>query len=405
MIFNTVAYFALFLLPSAVLYRRLTSDLRPWLLAFSGAAFFVFFSLTTPIGGWRGALCLTIILWQALCCLWLRQNTRMATFLTIVQALILLAVFKYSNFFGGLFYGGDAKASPLYWKDVFLPLGISFFTFEFIHYAADVRTGKFDPKQVRPGELLAFFLFFPTMVAGPIKRIQDFLPKLRESPGADALDWHRGVTRILVGLVKKFAIADFLTALTDHLNKNDILRAGGPLEGRLTLLLWVFAYGFKIYFDFSAYSDIAIGSARLFGIRVPENFNAPYIRRNIAEFWQSWHISLYRWLVDYVFIPLGGSRVAPILIYRNLIVVMLASGLWHGAGLNYIVWGIWHAALLCLHRLWSRHVSKDWPASPALSFAGWITTFVSVNLGWAFFAMDFSTALLFLQKIVSGTGG
>src|ERR1019366_7306676 len=153
---------------------------------------------------------------------------------------------------------------------------------------------------------LAFILFFPTMVAGPIKRYQDFEGKLTNPSKAWAEDWELGLTRILVGLAKKFAIADLLTAFTNHLNVADISRAQ-----RWVLPLWLLAYGFKIYFDFSAYSDIAIGSARLFGIKVPENFDWPYIRTNITEFWAHWHMSLTKWLTDYIFIPLGGSRRAP----------------------------------------------------------------------------------------------
>ena len=252
------------------------------------------------------------------------------------------------------------------------------------------------------------------MVAGPIKRYQDFEPKMLH-PSLDwPMDFNRGTTRILYGLAKKFALADLLTSLTDHLNQNDISHA----TGRGALLLWLLAYGFKIYFDFSAYSDIAIGSARLFGIKVPENFDSPYTKTNIADFWQHWHISLYRWLVDYIFIPLGGSRVPPLAVYRNLVIVMLASGLWHGAGLNFLVWGAWHAALLCIHRLWSRRpaamaraaqaktAQEAGVAAPAPSYLvliiSWALTFTMVNLGWIFFAMDWDTCMVFLRKLVSG---
>src|SRR3984957_2077208 len=190
-------------------------------------------------------------------------------------------------------------------------------------------------------------MFFPAMVAGPIKRYEDFLPKLRAAD-ATLSDLQVGVTRILVGLVKKFAVADLMTAFTNHLNAADIVRAD-----RRVLPVWLLAYGIKIYFDFSGYSDIAIGSARLFGIRVPENFDWPYFRSNIASFWRHWHISLSRWLTDYVFIPLGGSHVPAGRVYANLLVTMLVSGIWHGAGLNFLVWGAWHGVLLVFHRGWT----------------------------------------------------
>jgi alginate O-acetyltransferase complex protein AlgI len=203
-----------------------------------------------------------------------------------------------------------------------------------------------------------------------------------------------------VGLAKKFAGADLLTSLTDHLNRYDIARAD-----RWALALWLFAYGWKIYFDFSAYSDIAIGSGRLFGIAIPENFDWPYFRTNIAEFWRHWHISLYRWLVDYVFIPLGGSRGSPTSAYRNILVVMLVSGVWHGAGLNFVAWGAWHGLLLVAHRAWARRGGLEAvPAdpSPAGRLMGWALTYATVNLGWAFFAMDLETALFFYRRLLLG---
>ena len=175
---------------------------------------------------------------------------------------------------------------------------------------------------------------------------------------ATALDLRVGITRILVGLTKKFAIADLMTAFTNHLNTADIAQAD-----RRVLPLWLLAYGVKIYFDFAGYSDIAIGSARLFGIAVPENFDWPYFRANIAEFWRYWHISLSRWLLDYVFIPLGGSRVAPPRICANLIVTMFVSGVWHGAGTNFVVWGLWHGMLLAGHRIWRTAIGETSPTA------------------------------------------
>src|SRR5215831_5707856 len=148
-------------------------------------------------------------------------------------------------------------------------------------------------------------------------------------------------------------VADLMTAFTNHLNRQDIAQAQ-----RWVLPIWLLAYGVKIYFDFSAYSDIAIGSARLFGIKVPENFDWPYVRTDISEFWRHWHMSLYKWLVDYVFIPLGGSRRSQPRVYLNVLITMFLSGLWHGAGLNFVVWGLWHGMLLAIHRFW-----KNWRAA------------------------------------------
>ena len=393
MIFNTFAYFFCFLVPAAVGFRVARPQFKPWVCFAFGAAFFVFFSLT-EIGGIAGAFCLLIFIWESLFSRLYKPGSVLCL-IGIVQAIALLAVFKYWNFFTGLFFG-TKEHNPVFWAGAFLPLGISFFTFEFIHYAADRYRGKTAAGKF--ADYFAFILFFPTMVAGPIKRYQDFTPKLANPSVAWDEDWDLGTTRILVGLAKKFVIADLLTAFTEHLNVADIAQAQ-----RWVLPVWLLAYGMKIYFDFSAYSDIAIGSARLFGIKVPENFDWPYIRTNIAAFWQHWHMSLYSWLVDYVFIPLGGSRTTQPRVYLNVLITMAISGLWHGAGLNFICWGLWHGALLTIHRLWSaaRGPAVGTPSRVG-AVAAWALTFVSVNMGWAFFCMDLPTARFFFRRLFLG---
>ncbi|MFY7954331.1 MAG: MBOAT family O-acyltransferase [Armatimonadaceae bacterium] len=396
MIFNSIAFFLAFLIPAAILFRRVAPRHRATVAWVSGAAFFIYFSLTS-IGGVPGAACLGLIVYQSIFCVTLCPRGKAWCTVAILQAVAILAIFKYMNFVGALVFGGPQN-NPIHWAGAFLPLGISFFTFEFVHYAADVRSGKIPP--ARLGDFLAFILFFPSMVAGPIKRFPDFQPHLEHESGSASTDFHRGLTRILFGLARKFAVADFLTALTDHLNPKDIADA----PGRGVLLLWILAYAFKIYFDFSSYSDIAIGSARLFGIRLPENFNAPYLKTNIAAFWQSWHMTLYRWLVDYVFIPLGGSRVSPPRIYGNIMTVMLVSGIWHGAGLNFVAWGAWHGILLWIHRAWSttRYAALPVFASAPMRLAGGALTFCAVTFGWIFFAMDMETSVLFIRRLLRG---
>jgi alginate O-acetyltransferase complex protein AlgI len=167
--------------------------------------------------------------------------------------------------------------------------------------------------------------------------------------------------------------------------------------------VWLLAYGIKIYVDFSAYSDIAIGSARLFGIQVPENFDWPYTRTNIADFWRHWHISLTNWLIDYIYIPLGGSRVSANRVYGNIIVTMLISGIWHGAGVNFIVWGLCHGLMLAIHRVFIRFYPRGPDARPWWSTSlAWLLTFASVNLAWAFFCMDVHTAIFFFRRLLLG---
>ena len=391
MIFNTFVYYLLFLMPSAILYRYSRPKFRPWVIALFGSLFFLYFAYS--MAGVAGACCLGIFLWESITSRLYKPDSRWCL-LGILQSLLFLGVFKYWNFFTGLLFWHHAN--PLHWQGEFLPLGISFFTFEFYHFAWDRKYNRTEPGTL--GEYLAFILFFPTMVAGPIKRYQDFLPKLRAEPGEWTADWEVGATRILTGLAKKFAIADLLSAWTDHLNAHDI-----RLASRGALLLWLFAYSIKIYADFSAYSDIAIGSARLFGIRVPENFDWPYGRRNIQRFWACWHMSLTRWLTDYVFIPVARFRIGDWKphVYVAIVATMLVSGLWHGAGLHYIAWGLYHGLLLLGHKLW-----RDWrgPASnkPLPVFASRVFTFVCVLAGYALFTMDLHTAMLFYRRLLIG---
>jgi alginate O-acetyltransferase complex protein AlgI len=394
MIFNSWDYYLLFLIPSAILCRWASPGRRPWVILLSGGLFFTYFSYT-QLGGIAGAACLAIFLWESVVSRFYKPSSWVCWF-GVTQTVLFLVLFKYRNFLTGIVWH-DAAHNPLYWRNAFLPLGISFFTFEFIHYAVDRYKNRTEEGSVT--EYLAFILFFPTMVAGPIKRYQDFLPKLRSISREWVIDWQRGVTRILAGLVKKFAVADVLTAYTNHLNVTDISRAHRPI-----LLLWILAYGIKIYADFSAYSDIAIGSARLFGIRVPENFDWPYLRTNITEFWRHWHMSLTNWLIDYIYIPLGGSRRTSGQVYANILVTMLVSGIWHGAGVNFIVWGLLHGVMLVIRRMW-RRIRPLAPGAPLPAWSqlgSWLLTYATVNLAWAFFCMDVHTALYFLKRLLIG---
>jgi len=387
MIFNTFSYFLLFLIPASLVFRRVRTGSKPVILAVTGASFYLYFSLTA-VGGIWGALCLAIFLWEAAISRLYRTGSRWCL-AGILSALLVLLVFKYGNFLAGLL------PAPLgggwHWSGAFLPLGISFFTFEFIHYAIDRRRGTAGGETF--WEYLAFILFFPTMVAGPIKRIQDFLPALRQPSVDGGRDWERGLSRILSGLAKKFVLADFLTTFSKHLNREDILAAD-----RWVLPVWLLAFGFQIYLDFSAYSDIAIGSSRLFGLPVKENFDWPYLRGNLSGFWRHWHMSLTRWLTDYVYIPLGGSRKGEARIAVNLVVTFLVSGLWHGAGLNFLAWGLWHGFGLVVLRLWRSFRSAPDVPDESFHWAGWALTFVFVQAGWAFFIMDLPTALLFFRR-------
>ena len=355
-----------------------------------GSLFFIYYGYLHFGGRW-GALAVLIFAWEILTSRLYRAGSRWCLF-GIVQAVAILVAFKYLTFATGA-WNDLARATglpalrPL--DRVLLPLGVSFFTFEFIHFAADSYRGRIGRVPLR--EYAAFILFYPSMVAGPIKRIQDFLPKLREARSSSALA-AQGVTRILAGLAKKHVLADTLTLWSDRLNTDAVFAAS-----RGQALLWLLAYAGKIYLDFSAYSDIAIGSGYLFGIRIPENFNWPYSSRDIAEFWRRWHISLSSWIRDYVYIPLGGSRAGEVRTSVNLLLAFAISGLWHGAAYNFVAWGLWHGVLLVCHRLWKR-TGRSLPTAASIAL-----TFGTVNIGWAFFCMDLRRATFVLGRLAGVT--
>ena len=398
MIFNELSY-VFFIIPAVVVFHLIPIRWRPYWLATIGLAFYSYYSIVQS--GSAGYLALIVVLTVLV---WLLSREvarhRWMFALALVATLGALAYFKYSNM-ALLTWAGLGKLVGVGFEPTLgtlvLPLAISFFTFEFVHYVVDCRKGLIGPHSV--ADFLAFALFFPTMVAGPIKRFQDFQPRVAEAR-LTADNVNAGVTRILVGLFRKMVIADSLTYFSDHLNTTSEVQLMSPLG----IWLAVFAYSFKIYMDFAGYSDIAIGSARLFGIKVPENFLQPYFKPNIAQFWKSWHVSLYKWIVDYIFIPLGGSRCSNRRAIFNTLVAMSASGLWHGAAWNFVLWGFYHGVLLSIYRVFRgsklalqpRSRPGQW-AVVALSTA---LTFFLVSLGWLAFIMPVDRLAIAIPKMV-----
>jgi alginate O-acetyltransferase complex protein AlgI len=262
----------------------------------------------------------------------------------------LLCYFKYANFFlrsleEALAAAGASASLPV--LRVLLPVGISFYTFEAISYTVDVYRRRISAER-NLANFLLFITFFPHLVAGPIVRARDFLPQVRR---AKRWDWARlqlGAEFFLMGLIKKLAIADRMAAFVDPVFANP----GAYRTGALWLA--VFAYALQLYGDFSGYSDMAIGLAHAFGYKLARNFNMPYLASSLAEFWRRWHISLSTWLRDYVFFPLGGSRVGFWKTARNLLVTMTLCGLWHGASWSYALFGALHGTLLTINRLFRR---------------------------------------------------
>jgi alginate O-acetyltransferase complex protein AlgI len=275
------------------------------------------------------------------------RSRKALLFLSLAVNLGLLGYLKYVNFFlesvAALAESlGIESALPV--LNVILPIGISFYTFEAISYVVDVYYGRIRAER-RLGHFLLFILFFPHLVAGPIVRGRDFLPQVNHPKRWTWTRADMGLRLILLGLLKKLAVADRLAMYADPVFSDP------AAFSTWTLWLATVACALRFYCDFSGYSDMALGLARLCGYRLVRNFDRPFLAANFSEFWRRWHISLSSWLRDYVFIPLGGSRVSRWRAYRNLLVVMALAGLWHGAGWNYVLFGVAHGALLIVHRV------------------------------------------------------
>lgn len=303
---------------------------------------------------------------------------------SLVSNLGVLGFFKYANFFvdtAASLLGSVGLQVPRPHLQVILPIGISFYTFHAISYVVDVYRGRLEPIR-SPSTFLLYVLYFPQLVAGPIARAHDLIPQL---VAKRTITWDlivSGVWLILWGLFKKLVIADNVAIPVDRAFNSPV--APGGVE----CLLAVFGFAIQIYCDFSGYTDIARGLARLMGIHLMLNFNVPYVSRNPTEFWHRWHISLSTWLRDYLYVPLGGNRHGKLKTYRNLILTMLLGGLWHGAAWTFVLWGLYHGVLLAVHRWWTRdrgvppRPERSSPILDALSVAG---MFQLTCVGWLLF--------------------
>lgn len=312
-----------------------------------------------------------------------------------------IGYFKYAGFLVSA--AGHAIGASWTLPEIVLPLAISFFTFQQIAYLVDAYRGETEEH-----DLLNYFLFvtfFPQLIAGPIVHHRDMLPQFLRQGAARLRVNHLavGFTIIAIGLFKKVIIADSVAGYA-----TPVFAAADRGVALQFLEAWsgVLAYSFQIYFDFSGYSDMAVGLARLFGIRLPVNFFSPYKADNIVEFWRRWHISLSRFLRDYLYFPLGGGRAGIPARYRNILVTMLLGGLWHGAGWNFIIWGGLHGLYICINHAW-QYVKRrlGFPAGP---LAAWTRlpsralTFLAVTVAWVFFrAETFDGALVMLEAMSS----
>ena len=332
-----------------------------------------------------------------------RLSPKFFLWANIVLNLLILCTFKYYDFFiqsfVDLFLNGKADGLLLH---CILPVGISFYTFQALSYSIDVYRSRIQPTR----DVVAFFAyvsFFPQLVAGPIERATSLLPQFEQGRRFDYHQCVEGLRQMLWGFFKKMVVADSCALYVDQ------IFAHPDWFNSATLLLAAILFSIQIYGDFSGYSDIAIGCAKLFGITLRRNFNVPYFSRDIAEFWRRWHISLTTWFRDYIYIPLGGSRVSKGRIILNTFVIFLVSGLWHGANWTFVAWGAYHAILfLPLILLGKNRRHLDTVASgrtlPTLQeIAQMLLTFLLAVIGWILFRADsIEQAFMYYQQMLGG---
>ncbi|MFO0625365.1 MAG: MBOAT family protein [Polyangiales bacterium] len=325
---------------------------------------------------------------------------RVMLVVSLVANLGVLAVFKYADFFGENLAalvratGRDVRWTP--WR-LILPAGISFHTFQSLSYTVDVYRRRLRPTASLAG-FATFVLFFPQLVAGPIVRAEQFLPQIADPPAVDPRRALEGLWRVALGVAKKLCLADTLAVtLVDR-----VFAAPTHFSSAENLLA-IYGYALQIYLDFSAYSDIAVGAAAMLGFELPENFRAPYLAADLADFWRRWHISLSTWLRDYLYVPLGGNREGAARTYRNLLLTMLLGGLWHGAAWTFLAWGALHGVGLAVTRAFQRSRGAAAP-SRARRVVATALTVQYVCVAWVFFrATSFAHAREVFARVVEGT--
>lgn len=318
--------------------------------------------------------------------------------ISLIANIGVLCVFKYYNFINAnitAILGAWNYQNELPYLTILLPIGLSFHTFQAMSYTIEVYRGN-QPAEKHFGIYALYVMFYPQLVAGPIERPQNLLHQFRQKHSFDVKRVSLGLEQMLIGFLKKLVIADRLGVYVDTIYTNSSTQSGKSLA------VATFFFAFQIYCDFSGYSDIAIGAARVMGFNLMKNFNRPYLSVSISQFWRRWHISLSTWFKDYLYIPLGGSHVnSKLKLYRNLFVVFLISGLWHGANWTYVVWGLLNGFLLVIESALPT-IKKT---SLLKTVLGTFITFILICITWIFFrAADIQQAIFILKKVIAFGG-
>lgn len=390
--FVTLLY-ATFLVAVVIIYWVIP---RPWGRWWLIAASLVFYGSWNPIYV-PGFVILLVGNWYLGLLAVARPRLAVAT--AVILDVGLLIAFKYSDWLLGssasvleLLTGEPAPFGPV---GIILPLAVSFVTFTMLAYVIDIARGH--PTERRLDRFTLFVTFFPHLIAGPIMRGHEFLPQVRHPRPWALIHLRLALPFLVSGLLKK-VLGDGLAPTV-----NAVFADPGAYAAPF-IWIGIVAFGFQIFLDFSGYTDLALGSAHLLGFRLPRNFDWPYRSLSIQEFWRRWHMTLSRWLRDYLYIPLGGSRHGARRTYVALFLTMLLGGLWHGAGLTFAIWGMWHGAGLAVHRWLRRDGPLRTMAIPPL--VAWAMTFVFVSVGWVFFrAVSVDNALAVLRGAISWNGG
>lgn len=402
MIFNSLQFLVFFIVVTLWFFRLKNQQGRIWLLLVASCYFYMSF-IPQYIYILGGTIVIDYFAGQLI------ENSRDSArkawlVVSLIANIGILAVFKYYNFFidninTSTHFFGKQLDLPL--LKMALPIGLSFHTFQAMSYTIEVYRGK--QKAERNFVVYALYvMFYPQLVAGPIERPQNVLPQLKEFRPYNWDNVKEGLARMLWGFFKKVVIADRLAMVVD--------RTFGHTTESSSLALFIGAvfYSFQIYCDFSGYSDIALGAAKVMNVRLMENFDQPYLSRNITNFWSRWHISLSSWFRDYVYIPLGGNRKGEARRKANVFIVFLLSGLWHGANWTFIVWGALHGLLVILfhsNNLQGRSTDKTFNQRLTLFFSV-VANFVVVTFLWIFFrAENVSKAWDYIKRIFSFAGG
>ncbi len=389
MVFSSTLFLFVFLAVFLVIYHLTPARLKNIVLLVASLAFYA----------WGAPKFLFILLASLVLNFYIvrsmsrqEQRRKVGLVLSLILNLGLLAYFKYANFFVDNLNHllSTANLKPVPWMEVALPIGISFFTFQSLTYTIDVYRRVHAPLR-HLHDYLLYILMFPQLIAGPIVRFNTIADDIVDRRHNDTIDNKLyGMYRFALGLAKKVLIANILGAQVDQFYALPHEQVTGTIA-RIAAL----AYSFQIYFDFSGYSDMAIGLGYLLGFKFPENFDNPYTSQSVSEFWRRWHMTLGAWLKDYLYIPLGGNRKGTARTYFNLAVVFLVCGIWHGAGWNFLVWGIWHGLFIISDKLFlNRLLSK----TPKLLRV--LLTFTVVTIGWIFFRNDlFGDAVFYIGKL------